>query len=453
MSDQHPLPGPGNRELDPPFTHGFAHENGVLSHILTYGSKEFRSSVRPRGRVGADLAGAWWRSYLRGDRPESDLFESRPLRVVELFSGSGGFALGFAQACAELGIPWKSLAAVDQDRDALAVYARHNSTRLPLTASVSALTDDLTRGLGADCRFAYPPEIVHPGLAELTGEVDVVLAGPPCQGHSNLNNHSRRSDKRNELYLKVPAVAVALGASTVIIENVASVIHDSRQVVQSSIALLRDSGYEIEEGLLKAAAMGWPQSRERYFVIASRLGAPLGLPAIAEAMAAPVRPAGWAFRYPPRVRPNFMDALPELSEENRRRVDYLFDNEIYDLPDHQRPDCHRNGTTYTAVYGRMHPGKPAPTITTGFLTPGRGRFVHPTERRVLTPREAARLQGFPDTYDFRRADGTAPVKSQLVKWIGDAVPMPLGYAATLAGLAPLAQASAVAPRADLATAG
>ena len=90
-----------------------------------------------------------------------------------------------------------------------------------------------------------------------------------------------------------------------------------------------------------------------------------------------------------------------------------------------------------SVYGRLKPESPAPTITTGFMTPGRGRFIHPTERRTLSPLEAARLQGFPDTYDFRDPAGGPPSSLKLAKWIGDAVPMPLGYAAALSALGPL----------------
>jgi DNA (cytosine-5)-methyltransferase 1 len=54
--------------------------------------------------------------------------------------------------------------------------------------------------------------------------------------------------------------------------------------------------------------------------------------------------------------------------------------------------------------------------------------------RTITPHEAARIQGFPDGYKFRLADGSHPTKSKLTKWIGDAVPMPLGYVAGLSAL-------------------
>ena len=133
---------------------------------------------------------------------------------------------------------------------------------------------------------------------------------------------------------------------------------------------------------------------------------------------------------------NHMNRQPELSTDNVRRIDWLFDNGQYDLALGERPDCHQEGTSYTSVYGRMYHDQPAPTITTGFMSPGRGRYVHPTKRRVLTPREVARIQGFPDTYNFSLPGGAVPHSAQLVKWLGDAVPMPLGHAATLAALGP-----------------
>ena len=74
-----------------------------------------------------------------------------------------------------------------------------------------------------------------------------------------------------------------------------------------------------------------------------------------------------------------MLARPQLSEENLRRIDWLFDNEEYDLPNAERPDCHKEGTSYKAVYGRLRADRPSPIITTGFMTPGHGRYIHPTD--------------------------------------------------------------------------
>ena len=125
-----------------------------------------------------------------------------------------------------------------------------------------------------------------------------------------------------------------------------------------------------------------------------------------------------------------MDTVPALSEENRTRINWLFDNEKYELPNEERPDCHKDGHSYPSVYGRMFWGKPAQTITTGFLTPGRGRYIHPIRPRVITPHEAARIQAFPDSFKFV-VNGHDPARNAITKWIGDAVPPVLGYAALL----------------------
>jgi DNA (cytosine-5)-methyltransferase 1 len=135
-----------------------------------------------------------------------------------------------------------------------------------------------------------------------------------------------------------------------------------------------------------------------------------------------------------------LDEVAELSPENAERVAWLFANDEYDMPLRLRPDCHKEGTSYGAVYGRMRWDKPAPTLTTGFLTPGRGRFIHPKRPRTLTPREAARIQGFPDWFEFV-PNGEAPAKRDLGKWIGNAVPTILGYAAGLSALGRRSSAS------------
>lgn len=415
----------------------YLYDDHAVVHELAVGDEVHRSTMPLHAvRVTGDPRGDWWAAYLRGGVTEVSP-NAPAVRTVELFSASGGLALGFSQACRELGLQMRSIAAVDQDEDALAIYRRHNATRLTSNRSVSNLIDYRVRGMGEACRMVYEPELVEPGWAELVGQVDVVLAGPPCQGHSNLNNRTRRADTRNELYLTVPAIAIALRAPVVVIENVQAAIHDRKQVVQSAVQLLRAAGYHVTTGVLKAAALGWPQRRNRFFVVARLDRSPFELAQVSEVFADEPRSIMWAIGdLEDTPADDFMSQQPEFSAENRRRIDWLFDNDAFDLPYSERPDCHKDGTTYNSVYGRLRADQPAPTITTGFMTPGRGRYIHPTRRRVLTPREAARLQGFPDTYDFRPTGSTIPSKAKLSKWIGDAVPMPLGHAAGIAALGP-----------------
>lgn len=410
------------------------------------GADVVRTICSPSGRatsrrVGAAASGDpdsdWWRGYLTGARLVVDSSSLPTVRAAELFCGPGGLALGFGEACREFGSSLESEAACDQDEGAVAVYAANHRTKVRSVKSASELVDYSIKGRGADAAYAYPPELIDDRWSTLVGNVDAVLAGPPCQGHSNLNNRTRRTDRRNDLYFTVPATAIALGADIVVIENVPAVVHDRSQVVATTERLLLDNGYEVEKGVVSAARVGWPQNRQRFFMVGRRSARPLPLEDVqAELEAELKRSIMWAIE--DLVDRPFDERLHlevELSEENRRRIDHLFDNDLHDLPLSERPECHQDGTTYNSVYGRLYVDRPAPTITTGFMTPGRGRYVHPLRRRSLTPWEAARLQGFPDGYDFFPDPNSPPTKVKLTKWIGDAVPMPLGYVAGLSVLA------------------
>lgn len=416
-------------------TQSFKRQGQTLKRRIAIDGLVTESKLRiDKGQV-AGLS-AWWQSYLSGRRAVSLNPQERELRSLDLFSGAGGLALGFRQAADECGFTTRSVIAVDEDLGALEVYRQNHETSLILNDSVSMLVNFQLNGSGDEATFFGPPTVATK-IAHLRGSLDVVLAGPPCQGHSNLNNHSRRDDDRNDLYLTVPAMAVALEIPMVIIENVPGVVHDHRSVVSTTISLLRSSGYHVTFGVHDAAAMGWPQTRKRFFLIASRDVVPLEVGLVAAALATDsTLPVTWALNSA-RVsdRDAFMDELPAISKENQRRVNFLFENELHELPNSERPECHREGTTYKSVYGRMRADQPAPTLTAGFLSPGRGRFTHPTEPRALKPREAARVQGFPNDYSFELPSG-APPRTHLAKWIGNAVPMPLGFAAALSLLLP-----------------
>ena len=415
----------------------FAADNQRVRKLLTLGDKTVEVSRAIR-RQSEDLAADWDRGYLQGEPIVPSVRPVQRINTAELFCGSGGLGLGVREACHELGFRYSSLACLDHDPEAVNVYAANHGSPLKSTCSATEIVDYTVVGQGETARFLYPPELIDEGWQELTGDIDVLMAGPPCQGHSNLNNRSRRIDKRNQLYLTVPAIATALGARAVVIENVQAVIHDRSEVIGTTIALLQEAGYQVETGVVSAVNSGWPQTRKRFFLIARRPGAPLDLTEVGKAVRREPRSLGWAIGDLENL--STTDALHQsvdLSDENRRRIDFLFDNDLHDLPNSERPACHQDGTTYRAVYGRMKLDAPAPTITTGFLTPGRGRYIHPTQRRTLTPREAARIQGFPDTYTFTVNPKHPVSKAKLTKWIGDAVPMPLGYFAGLSALAPL----------------
>jgi DNA (cytosine-5)-methyltransferase 1 len=338
-----------------------------------------------------------------------------PMRVVDLFSGCGGLSLGVREACSSMGRGFEPLLVVDNDPRALAVYQRNFEP-------TSALGDDIASIL--DGPLGSPPTASELLLRRKLGPVDALLAGPPCQGHSDLNNQSRRQDPRNRLYERVGRFAEIVNPEHILIENVPAIVHDSDGSLQTTIDLLRRVGYKIDEGLIDLFLLGVPQRRKRHVVLAS-LSKNVEISAIIDKYSVPMRDLRWAIGDLEDVTSSVEFERPSrLSTDNERRVQYLFDKDLYDLPNDQRPPCHQNGEhSYKSMYGRLRWEEPAQTITSGFGSPGQGRFVHPSRQRTLTPREAARLQFFPDSFDFSGVVN----RTALSTMIGNAVPMRLSY--------------------------
>ena len=355
--------------------------------------------------------------------------------AIDLFCGSGGLSLGASIGAASLGLKLHHEFAADFDPVALGIYQANHTPRIARAESVANLVSYQLASRDGASTFSYMPKVIDASLRALSGQLDLLLAGPPCQGHSTANNKTRFNDPRNLLYLAVPALAIGLEIPAVVIENVPGVQVSRESVVQTTIDLFQENGYSVTTGVLKSDALGWPQKRKRFFLVATRGWKPVPLELVSSALQSAARPISWALEdLLDADERTIMTESPTLSAENQRRVDFLHDRKIYDLPNSERPECHQQGTTYRSVYGRLKWDEPSPTITTGFSTPGRGRYVHPLRRRTLLPREAARLQGFPDTYRFEHTSG--PVgRTAIAKGIGDAVPSILGFAATLSALA------------------
>lgn len=385
-----------------------------------------------------DALAAWWKTFLQGNYLWDDV-TAPPLRVVDLFCGSGGFGLGTAIAARCFGRRAVFGAIADADKAATEVHARSLPVRNVLNDSVSLMVDHSVDHRGNVAEFDYPPEILDDTLAAEIGRTDLLIAGPPCQGHSNLNNHTRRDDSRNDLFISTVAIAIALRTPAVVIENVPTVTRSHGDVVEIARLLFQNEGYAVAAGVIRMDAIGGWQTRARYFMVAIKGGDEAALNASLSqwTSAAGRRPkferialsSLWAIEDLLDLESSdTFDSAPTPGEENVKRIAYLFDNDFHDLPNSERPDCHKEGTTYKSVYGRMHAERPAPTITTGIGTPGQGRFIHPTRPRVITPHEAARLQSFPDGYGFRAREDIS--RKLLAKWIGDAVPPFLGAVAS-----------------------
>lgn len=378
---------------------------------------------------------AFWLQFLQGKTKFPTAIGEQSYGVADLFCASGGLSLGFASAASLLNIPLNYVLGVDIDSRALEVYRHHHADGETYAGSVEDLVDYQVRDQGEKAHFAYRPTLTSIGENSIVDKIDIVLAGPPCQGNSTMNVRTRYNDPRNKLYLSAVAFAVAVDAEIVLIENVPGVLRDVNGVVFTAIALLRSSGYHINGEVLAADKLGWPQTRKRYFLIATKKPKALSLKEIAVIGKRDAANLKWIIGDLEKLsQKDVLHSTPVLSDENVERIKYLHLEDKNDLPLHLRPKSHREGTTFTTVYGRLDWDKPSGTITTGFLSPGRGRYIHPTQARCLSPVEAARIQGFPDDY-FPIHDLVPQIRRmELAKWIGDAVPPILGFYAGIVAL-------------------
>jgi DNA (cytosine-5)-methyltransferase 1 len=370
----------------------------------------------------------WDRQILLGKKPlVKHSHQVKKITVVDLFCGAGGFTEGIKQGFQTFGIACEVIAACDIDRKALEIYKLNHNPQTALAHDLNAYIDfSLRRKSEHDIGFSSVKFAGNDlnAIEILLNGCDILIAGPPCQGHSNLNNHSRRSDPRNNLYISVAAYAALLKPKMIAIENVQTVVHDKSSVVERTKTLLMSLGYSIEEVTINGIAIGMPQTRKRHFLIAKRspqidLGSTID--EYIKHFPHP-RPVSWCLEIAPKIFDceNEFYLPSSLSDENQARVDWLLDNDEYDLPNHLRPLCHQKDHNYKSIYGRMKWDLPAGTITTGFHSPGRGRYVHPLEKRGITSCEASLIQGFPLSYKFF-SDEFSPGRNLLSKVIGDAV--------------------------------
>lgn len=307
------------------------------------------------------------------------------MRFVDLFSGAGLFSCGFVQA----GL--RPVMAIDVSRDAIASYNR-NVAPVGACGSVSEL--------------------------DILPECEVLIAGPPCQGFSTLGRRDPL-DERNALALEVVRLASSNRPDVVVIENVPPFLKsDAWARVRSGFEAL---DYQITTWELDAAEYGAPQHRTRAFTIASLVGRPVK-PTPAEipipariALDRPIAANDRMHRWP---------APTPLAAGRMARIPFKGDKRdlMSAAPEMCPPSWKAVGCQATDVWGRIDPDKPVNTLRCAFQNPSKGRYIHPTEDRVLSLREGARLQGVPDNWDF--VGRNYPVARQ----IGNGVPVPLANA-------------------------
>ncbi|MDT0326945.1 DNA cytosine methyltransferase [Nocardiopsis lambiniae] len=349
---------------------------------------------------------------------------------MDLFAGCGGLTLGIAQAAYKYDVSLDVRLAVDFEAAPTKVFKANFPKANVQQAPVESYFDG---DLGASLTAREAETL------SMVGEVELLIGGPPCQGHSNLNNHTRRDDPKNRLYLRMARATEVLRPRVVVIENVLAVVNDKQQVVARAIVHLKKLGYDVATSRIDLLKLGVAQTRKRHILLAIREDAlPFGFSAtdllqIEHNNAAP-RDLRWAIGDLLDVRPkSFFDEAAVPNPDNQRRMKYLFENDEHNLPNEERPKCHQGKHNYGSMYGRLWWDRPSQTITSGFATMGRGRFVHPGLPRCLTAHEAARIQGFPDYFKFvdeRTKPRYELTRTEVQVIIGNAVPPPLTEALT-----------------------
>jgi DNA (cytosine-5)-methyltransferase 1 len=337
------------------------------------------------------------------------------IRTLDLFAGAGGLSLGFEQS----GLGFVPVFAIENDPAAARTYKRN---------------------------FGCPVFDGDIEDVETFEQADVILGGPPCQGFSPLGRDRDDASRStlNELWQHYLRAVRQVRPAAFVIENVPEFQRSAQ--FQRLIDLMQNdghlSGYGYAYGVLNAADYGVPQRRRRGIFIAVR-----GLKKVPWPPPATHGPVGSDLAAFTTVRDTIADLAdyPKITDiataggqqdlhfaRNPRQTSIERYRAIpeggnrFDLA-RNRPDllprCWAEKPAGTAdVMGRMWWDRPSLTIRTEFFKPEKGRYLHPVLDRPITHREAARLQSFPDHFEF---DGT---KIQVARQIGNAVPPGLAEA-------------------------
>ncbi|HKO17305.1 MAG TPA: DNA cytosine methyltransferase [Acidobacteriaceae bacterium] len=324
---------------------------------------------------------------------------SRPRRptAVDLFAGCGGLTVGLKRA------GFTVLGAVEINRLAADTYRTNHP-------SVAFWRRDI-RKLSA--------ERILRRLQLRPGQLDLLAGCPPCQGYSTIRTRNRRTpveDHRNDLIFEFLRLVNGLRPRAIMLENVPGLQHDER--FGRFCDGLRRLGYRIYHRVLDAAEFGVPQRRRRLILLACRRH--LVLPASPAPVRESVRSAIDGLPAPGESG----DPVHDVYEKRSERIQQLIEDipvdggSRIDLGEQRQLACHKRLDGFKDVYGRMAWDEVAPTITSGFVNPSKGRFLHPEQNRTITPREAALLQTFPADYHFPIEAGKFPV----AEMIGNALP-------------------------------
>ena len=322
-------------------------------------------------------------------------------KVVSLFSGGGGLDLGFKQAGYD--IIW----AIDNEKNAVETYKKN-------------IGNHITLG-----------DINKIDLNEIPN-ADIVIGGPPCQSFS-LAGKRNVEDARGQLVWRYLKIINKIKPKAFVFENVTGILSAKNSSGEKIIELLKDEfrkiGYVINTKVLNAADYGVPQRRKRVIIV-GMLNNSFEFPSpthnedgtnglkkyvsVEEALddLPNIIDGNFEYKYKPKneyqkmIRNNNKiiteHIMPQMSELDKIIVNSVKPGGNYmDIPstiDSQRIRRLQKSGGHTTCYGRLHPELPSYTINTYFNRPNVGCNIHYKENRLITVREALRLQSFPDDY-------------------------------------------------------
>lgn len=349
--------------------------------------------------------------------------------AVDLFCGAGGLSEGFRQA------GFHVLAGQDVDERAGETFAAtHREARFVGGPIQEVSAAALLKAAGAK-----------------RGQIDVIVGGPPCQGYSVYNHQRGARDPRAGLFREYLRIVEGVMPRWLVMENVTGITSISGGAIVRQIARGMDGlGYRVEMQILRAEAFGVPQERRRVFFIATRKDSPILFPqpthgpellpfvtvwdAISDlpALKNGDKPGARAYRTAPQnayqaaLRGNCELALnhaaPRLAAINEERMKHIPPGGSWrDIPYDLLPAGMRlaKRCDHTKRYGRPRKTDLACTVLTKCDVHW-GAYIHPTQNRAFTVREAARLQSFPDFFEFKGSPTEQYVQ------VGNAVPPLLG---------------------------
>ena len=309
--------------------------------------------------------------------------------IVDLFSGVGGLSMGFQQEGFEL------LMANDNDHNAAKTFIKNHPGIPFFEGDIKKLDESQIKKLISNKK------------------VDVLVGGVPCQSFSMAGNRIRKNiddsdDPRHFLFREFMRVTKILNPKIAIIENVKGILSSHNGKIKDEIIReFKKLGYDGDFRLLNAADYGVPQLRHRVVFVANKIGVKN------------------IFPKKTHTEKNYFSVckaikgVPKLNHNPRqltgitlKRIKLVKPGENWkSLPLKMQTKSRHSG-----AYGRIDPTKPSRTLTTRFDSPPVGYVTHPKEDRTLTVREGARIQTFPDNFEFTGNN------SAQYKQVGNAVP-------------------------------